>query len=82
VLHWDFAGDGDTFVKDGDTIIFAEPALYEGYKCFIEVAEIVRSRHGAAVLDLIPTRQTEIYLYGHQSSSPQMVDAARKRIFI
>ena len=84
ILHWDFADDGshrDTLIKRGDTIIFTEPALYEGYERFIEVAGIVRSRYGTAVLDLVPTQRSEIYLYGDQSSSPGMIAAARQRIF-
>jgi hypothetical protein len=84
VLHWDFADDGsrkETLIKHGDNVIFAEPALWEGYERFIEVSEIVRSRYGAAVLDLIPTQRSEIYLYGDQTSSPAIIAAARQGIF-
>ena len=84
VLHWDFTDDGSrkkTLIKHGDNVIFAEPALYEGYERFIEVSEIVRSRYGAAVLDLIPTQRSEIYLYGDQTSSPAIIAAARQGIF-
>ena len=83
-LHWDFANDGssrETLIKHGDNVIFAEPALYEGYARFIEVAEILRSRYGAALRDLIPTNTSELYLYGDYSGSVAMVSEARKRIF-
>ena len=83
-LSWDFAVEGshkETLIKHGNNVIFSEPALWEGYERFVEVAEILRSRYGTAVLDLIPTKRSEIYLYGDQSSSAQLVAAARQRIF-
>jgi hypothetical protein len=84
VLHWDIADHGlhkETLIKHGDNVIFAEPALYEGYERFIEVAEILRSRYGGALRDLVPTKGSELYLYGDNSGSPAIVAAARKRIF-
>ena len=84
VLHWDFADDGsrrETLIKHGDKVIFAEPAFYEGYERFVEVAEILRSRYGAALRDLIPTNASEVYLYGNCSPSHAIVAEARKRIF-
>jgi hypothetical protein len=83
-LIWDFIDNGahrETLIKHGDKVIFAEPALYEGYERFIEVAQILRSRYGAALLDLAPTNTSELYLYGDQLSSPVIVATARKRIF-
>jgi hypothetical protein len=83
-LHWDFSDDGshrETLIKHGDSVIFSEPALYEGYKRFVEVAEILRSRYGAALRDLIPTKGSELYLYGDASDSDRVVTAARERIF-
>jgi hypothetical protein len=84
ILHWDFADDGsrkETLIKHGDKVIFSEPAFYEGYERFIEVAQILRSRYGAALRDLIPTRASELYLYGDRSAAPRIVPAARQRIF-
>lgn len=84
ILYWDLAdydSHRETLIKHGDNVIFAEPALYEGYERFIEVAEILRSRYGAALRDLIPTKGSELYLYGDNSSSPATVAVARKRIF-
>lgn len=84
VLYWDFADDGsrrETLIKHGDNVIFSEPALYEGYERFTEVAEILHSRYGVALRDLIPTKASELYLYGDALDSPRVVAAARKRIF-
>jgi hypothetical protein len=84
ILHWDFADDQsrkETLIKHGDNVIFTEPAFYEGYERFIEVAQILRSRYGAALRDLVPTPASELYLYGDYSGSPATVAAARKKIF-
>jgi len=56
ILHWDFvhAGfDSETLIKHGETIIFREPVIYEGYERFIEVAKILRARYGPALRDLL-----------------------------
>jgi hypothetical protein len=84
-LFWDFdyAGLGsNTLIKYGDTIIFEEPVIYEGYERFSEVAELLRARYGTALRDLIPTEASKTYLYGDRLSSPEFVDDARKRIFL
>ncbi len=83
-LSWDFdqAGLGSTtLIKHGDTVIFEEPVIYEGYERFIEVAEILRARYGPALRDLIPTEASKTYLYGDRLGSPGTVEEARKRIF-
>jgi hypothetical protein len=61
--------------------LFSEPAFYEGYERFIEVAEILHNRHGTAMRDLIPTAASKLYLYGDYSGSPAIVDAAREKTF-
>ena len=84
ILHWDFvdAGlDSETLIKYGDTIIFREPGVFEGYERFIEVAQVLRSRYGPALHDLVPTDRSSTYLYGDCLSSPHTVDEARGRIF-
>lgn len=86
-LEWDW-GDcpgaewrGETHIKHGGAVIFAEPAVYEGYERFIEVAEILRARYGTALRDLVPTARSELYLYGDRMSSPGKVADARRRVF-
>lgn len=84
VLNWDCLGsepDLETLIKHGETVIFREPAVFEGYERFIEVAKILRARYGSALCDLIPTHRSEMYLYGDRLSSPQTVDEARRTIF-
>jgi len=84
MLHWDFDAAepyNETLIKHGETIIFREPAFYEGYERFIEVAKILRARYGSALCDLVPTDRSETYLYGDRLSSPQTVAEARRKIF-
>jgi hypothetical protein len=83
-VSWDFADDGsrkETLIKQGDNVIFAEPALWESYERFIEVAQILRERYGAALRDLVPTKRSELYLYGDRSSAAAAVAEARQKIF-
>jgi hypothetical protein len=83
-LLWDIAPDKSahvTLIKHGETVIFSEPALYECYDRFIEVAKILRARYGSALHDLIPTPASEYYLYGDRIAAPDIVDEARKQIF-
>lgn len=87
-LAWDLdsAGSNDaaryeTLIKLGNTIIYREPAFYEGYQRFMEVARILRARYGSAIRDLVPTRASELYLGGDKLFALDWVDNARKRIF-
>ncbi len=84
VLHWNFLYAepyNEALIKHGDTIIFREPAFYEGYERFIQVAEILRARYGAALRDLIPMNDDLTYLCGDSHSAWDTVSEARKRIF-
>lgn len=84
VLEWDFRDDDsqeETLIKYGETIIFAELAFWEGYTRYIAVAKIIRARYGTAVHDLVPTYNSLLYLYGDVLASPDIVAAARKKIF-
>ena len=84
VLHWDFhdADPGsETVIKHGESILFREPAVYEGYERFIEVAKILRDRYGSALVDLVPTKGSWTYLYGDKVFSVETIEDARKKIF-
>jgi hypothetical protein len=83
-LTWDFVvtdGDRSIVIRCGDRILFSEPALWEGYERFERVCEIIRQKYGERVLDVVPTRSSELYLYGDVMSSPDFVSEARRRIF-
>lgn len=83
-LDWDYDDTGamrDTLIKHGETVIFREPAIYEGYNRFIKVAKILRAHYGPALRDLVPTQWSEQYLYGDRLFSYETVDKARQEIF-
>jgi hypothetical protein len=80
VLEWDKSGN-ETIIRRGERVFFTEPAVWEGYERFIKVAEILRSKYGNAIYDLVPTPASEMYLFGDRLASPGIVEAARKRIF-
>lgn len=85
VLTWDFVerepGDSRTIIKVGDEEIFSEPAVYEGYERFNEVAEILKSKYGPRVRDLIPSEASLLYLYGDRLSAQESVESVRRRVF-
>ena len=84
VLLWDDDGsdksDGDTVIRLGDRVIWREPSVYEGYWRFDEIAKILRTRYGAALQDLEPTRRSELDLYGDKLSAPDSVVAIRNAL--
>lgn len=61
----------DTNEKRGETsleldlqVLWTEPAVWEGYWRFIQVAQILSLKFGARLKDLVPTDRSEVWLYG------------------
>ena len=79
-LTWDYV-DKMTVLRHGDAVIFCEPALYEGYERFEEVALILKERYGRALIDLVPSRASWFYLYGDAISSSSRLQKFRKVTF-
>lgn len=83
VLDWDFVGHasgGLTVIKFGEQAIWSEVAYYEGKRRFEEVVSILKKKYGARLTDLVPTRQSEIFLYGDDSSAGKFVESIRASI--
>jgi len=83
VLTWDIEDEqkgGDTLIKHGERIIWREPAIYEGYERFEEVAQILKQKYRERLRDLVPTPHSEMYLYGDHVISLGMVEEARKKL--
>ena len=83
-LAWDSVetnGERFTVIRHDDRVLFSEPACWEGYGRFEQVCKIVREKYGSNVTDLVPTRDSELYLYGDDGSSPAFVKAVRQTIF-
>jgi len=82
-LTWSVEGSDlveDTVISLGDRCLWREPSGYENYWRFIEIAEMLKQRYGSRVKDLVPTRESELSLYGDRLSSPQMVEVARGKL--
>ena len=69
-----------TVVKYGDREIWREPALCEGSKRFEEVVRILITKYGDRLADVVPTPESEYYLYGDDYPAPDAVRAIRKSI--
>jgi hypothetical protein len=70
-----------TLIKHGDMVIFSEPARYESYRRFKEVAEILKAKYGDRIKDLVPTEGSKFDLYGDDWKSPGFVDNVRAWFF-
>lgn len=83
-LTWDLVENNDerfTVIRYADRVLFSEPALWEGCKRFERVCKILREKYGEHITDLVPTDQSELYLYGDILSSFEIVSNARRRMF-
>ena len=85
ILYWDFAETPElgstTLIRLGDQTIFSEPAFYEGFKRYMEVATILKTKYGNSLQDVIPTKASSLYLYGDSLSSPAQIDRFRLGLF-
>jgi len=85
-LAWDYQEDAKGFddrtvIRLGSRVIFSEPARYECGGRFVEVAEILIRKYGPRLLDLVPTRASEPYLYGDEFAAMAALEDARRRLF-
>jgi hypothetical protein len=81
-IEWDFdARERDnprTLLMHGGDVIFSEPARYEAYERFREVAEILKAKYGRRLFDLVPTPESEGWLFGDKLSASDYVDSVRE----
>lgn len=82
VLIWDIEryDGGDTIIRFGNQVVWREPAFYEGYERFIEVANILVQKYGSRLRDLIPSKSSEMFLYGDHLISLNLIEKCRERI--
>lgn len=83
VFVWDFIWDDyQTIIRYGDKVIWREPAFYEGYERFAEVAEILKKKYGDRLKDLAPTQRSYNALLGDYLSANNIVQAIRDSLWI
>lgn len=77
-ITWDQVERDDeewTVLRHGDRELFRELAYWEGVDRFEEVAEILRRAYGPRLRAVVPTRGSEMYLYGDRLGAPRTVEA-------
>jgi hypothetical protein len=82
-IVWDFEerdGESFTVLRHHRTELWRELAYWEGIERFEEVARLLHQRYGERLIEVEPTRASELYLYGDQLSAPQRVDALNARL--
>jgi hypothetical protein len=82
-LEWDFVEDETgkvTVLRYGETVVWREPAIWEGYDRFAEVVLILEQRYGPRLTDVVPTSASELYLYGDKLSASDRVRAVRESL--
>ncbi len=83
-LEWDFLIDETkarvTVIRLNGKEIWRELASYEGYGRFEQVAEILKQKYGSRLCDLIPTPESETWLYGDKLTAQDHVDKVRDSI--
>jgi len=82
-LTWDvLSGPGNNdyvIVLNGTQEVWRELSWYENFKRFGEVAKILGRKYGQ-LRDLVPTKRSELDLYGDDLMSPQYVARVREAL--
>ncbi len=84
VLTWDLEHQEDgqhlTNIRHGETIIWREPARWEGYERFEEILVILKKKYGKHLRDLVPTKTSALYLHGDRLWTPEAVQRLRQEL--
>lgn len=83
-LSWEFSGEeaetSQTIIRHGEQVVWSEPAIWEGYERFQEVVSILKQKYGDRLIDVVPTTDSELYLYGDNLRATEIVSQARNAI--
>jgi DNA-directed RNA polymerase subunit RPC12/RpoP len=84
VVRWDVhrGDDGEEYIvlASDECEIWRELAWFEGYERFVEIANILQQRYGTRLADIVPTEQSEYYLYGDSMHASSVIESARKSL--
>jgi len=84
VFVWDFeyAEDGvdaeNTIIKHEGKVIWREPAFYECYERFEQIAHILKTKYQHRLQDVVPAEGCETYLYGDRLTASSRIREFRK----
>jgi hypothetical protein len=79
-LSWDMVLDQNQ-IRNGETVLWSEPALYEGFARFEQIALILKEKYGSRLKDLEPTDRSKLFLYGDYEPSLAFLIKLRKELF-
>jgi hypothetical protein len=82
ILVWDMEryDGGDLLIKYGARVIWRETGFYENFERFEEMVALLKQKYGGRLQDLVPTRKSELYLYGDRLTSINRVRKARETL--
>jgi hypothetical protein len=85
VLDWSFEEDGLgekwTVIRKAGQEIFRELAFWEGWRRYLEIAAILKSKYGNRLLDLRPLDQSWLYLLGDSLVAGERIAQYRRDHF-
>ena len=76
ILYWDKSGEDQLILHDNN-VIWKEAALYESFQRYIAIGRILKEKFGSRLKDLVPTENSELYLYGDKLRSVSEVKKFR-----
>lgn len=83
-LSWNFVtnenGEHRNVIRWGDKVVWDEPATWEAYDRFEQVATILKAKYGRRLVDLEPTEASLLYLLGDSFSASAKIAQVRLRI--
>lgn len=82
-IDWDLVGDGGhvwTVIRHEDNELWREPAYYEGAERFRAVARILQAKYGAQLVELRPTPDSTMYLYGDSFAASGIVGSVNEAL--
>jgi len=72
-------GEGEPLLN-GETVIWREPARWEGYERFEQILVILKKKYGKHLRHLIPTQASVLYLHGDRLWTPEAVQQLRQEL--
>lgn len=83
VIEWDIEGADPNLVqvlRHRGVVVWRETAFYESYRRFEEVFAVLRDRCAGRFAGLVPSKRSELWLYGDRLSSPAVVRSLNESV--
>ncbi len=71
-----------TVIRHGDRVLFSKPANWQAiHDEYESICKILKEKYGERLRDVVPTPESEMWLYGDSLSGPIWRDWVRERVF-